>query len=68
MNIDLFIWRPILEGVLTFTEIEELCDINDVADANEALDVKAIIANNKIKEENKENDIKNIIDQIRIQR
>ena len=40
LNIDLFVWRPILAGALTFYETETICDINDIADANEALDLK----------------------------
>lgn len=34
-----------MEGILTFAEVEEFCDINDLADANEALTIKQIIQN-----------------------
>ena len=29
-----------MAGALTFYETETICDINDIADANEALDLK----------------------------
>ena len=34
------IWRPVLAGILTLKEIETYYDINDLWDANEALDIK----------------------------
>lgn len=34
------IWRPILAGVTTLRELETYYDINDVWDANEALDIQ----------------------------
>lgn len=40
MNIDFFKWRPILEGIATLEEINRSWTINDLADANEALDIK----------------------------
>jgi len=36
----LFIWRPIIEGIVTLQEMDEHWTINDLADANEALDIK----------------------------
>lgn len=39
-NINYFKWRPILEGVATLTEIDEKWNLCDLADANEALDIK----------------------------
>jgi hypothetical protein len=32
------VWRPILAGVLTFSEVENNCDLLDLLDANDALD------------------------------
>ena len=39
-HIDYFKWRPILEGVATLHEIDTHWTICDLADANEALDIK----------------------------
>lgn len=39
-NINYFKWRPILEGVATLTEIDEKWNLCDLANANEALDIK----------------------------
>lgn len=39
-NINYFKWRPILEGVATLSEIDEKYNLCDLADANEALDIK----------------------------
>ena len=41
VNIDWFKWRPILEGVATLHEVDTCWDVCDLADANEALDIKA---------------------------
>lgn len=59
------IWRPILAQITTLHEIDEYWDINDLADANEALDIKNNIESSIIKE-SKEDDIKDIISKARI--
>lgn len=44
------VWRIVLDGVATLQEIETWWSIDDLADAHEALDVKAAIeiaVNNK---------------------
>jgi len=61
----LSIWRPILAQITTLHEIDEYWDINDLADANEALDIKNNIESSIIKE-SKEDDIKDIISKARI--
>jgi len=38
-HLDWFIWRPIKEGLCTFTEISTLMTINDLADAHDILDL-----------------------------
>lgn len=43
VNFDPFIWRPILAQITTLHEIDEYWTICDLADANEALDIKAEI-------------------------
>ena len=39
-NIDYFKWRPILEGIATLHEVDAHWTICDLADANEALDIR----------------------------
>ena len=46
-------WRLVLEGVATLQELEEYYDINDICDANEALDVKAEVERRAMKESQK---------------
>ena len=41
MNIDWSIWRIVLAQIATLKEIETYWSIDDLADANEALDIKA---------------------------
>jgi hypothetical protein len=41
MSINYFKWRPILERITTLTEVNEKWNICDLADAHEALDIKA---------------------------
>ena len=41
ININWFYWRPIVERVATLHEVETHWSIDDLADANEALDIKA---------------------------
>lgn len=40
MNIEWSVWRVIIEQVATLREIESYWSIDDLADANEALDIK----------------------------
>jgi hypothetical protein len=40
MNVDWSVWRPILAGCATLQEVELHWSIDDLADANEALDIK----------------------------
>jgi hypothetical protein len=40
-NIDYWKWRPILDGIATLHEIDTYWDICNLADANEALDIKS---------------------------
>jgi len=49
----MFFWRPIVEKIATLQEIEEYWDINDLADANEALDIKYIIEKQSMENINK---------------
>ena len=35
------IWRPVLDGLDTLTNVQEKWSIDDLADAHEALDIKA---------------------------
>jgi len=44
INIEYFKWRPILEGIATLNEINSSWNLNDLADANEALDLKEDIS------------------------
>ena len=39
-SVEFTIWRPILAGISTLQEIETHWSIDDLADANEALDIK----------------------------
>lgn len=39
-NINYFKWRPVIEKIATLTEIETKWNLCDLADANEALDIK----------------------------
>lgn len=40
MNIDWFVWRPIIEKVTTLEEVERHYSLCDLLDAHEALDIK----------------------------
>ena len=40
MNIDWYLWRPVLARVATLTEIETRWSLSDLADAHEALDIQ----------------------------
>lgn len=40
-NIEWSIWRPVTAKIATLAEIETHWSIDDLADANEALDIKA---------------------------
>lgn len=59
-------WRPIIAGVTTLHEIDEYWDINDLANANEALDIKAEIED--YYRPGVEDDFKNPVSQARFQR
>ncbi len=63
MNIDMFIWRPILAGIVTLQELDKHWDINDLADAHEALDIKSEIE--EYLGESIKNDSKNAISKTR---
>jgi len=40
-NINWYKWRPIIEKITTLEEVETFWTIDDLADANEALNLKA---------------------------
>jgi len=41
MNINFYKWRPILAKITTLHEVNTYWDLNDLADANEALDLES---------------------------
>jgi len=41
LNINWYKWRPIIEKIVTLEELERYWDINDLADAHEALNIRS---------------------------
>jgi hypothetical protein len=40
MNVNWYLWRPVVERIATLHEIETFWSIDDLADAHEALDIR----------------------------